>query len=222
MIAAGTPSWLVGSFNGQYFVGTPWFTWIKSAERPVASGAAPKEIHPSDWSSGFNDAMPKLFISYRRSDSSDVTGRLFDRMKDHFGRDNVFIDIDGIPFGVDFRKHLSEAVGKCDVLLAVIGNHWLDAAQEDGQQKNRRLDDLQDWVRIEIEAALARGIPVIPVLVGQSSMPRDKDLPGDLKELAYRNAAEVRSGRDFDDHVGRLIRGLERLQGKKRELQEDL
>ena len=165
--------------------------------------------------------MPKLFISYRRHDSADATGRLHDHLKDHFGPEEVFFDVEGIPLGVDFRKHLSEAVGRCDVLLAVIGGGWLNASFGAGpQQGQRRLDDPQDWVRIEVEVALARGIPVVPVLVGQATMPGEADLPEGLKELAYRNAAAVRSGADFLGHLDRLIRGLERLLEKRHEVRE--
>ena len=129
-------------------------------------------------------------------------------MKSHFGRDSVFIDVDTIPYGVDFRKHLHAAVGKCDVLLAVIGSKWLDSRQEDG---TRRLDDPRDFVRIEIVAALQRAIPVIPVLVDQVGMPKNSQLPEDLSELAFRNAAQVRPGLDFNSDVDRLIHGLQKL-----------
>jgi CheY-like chemotaxis protein len=152
--------------------------------------------------------MPKIFISYRREDSEHITGRLYDRLEQRFGRDNVFMDVETIPLGVDFREHLDRAVGRCDTLLAVIGERWLDIRHPEGQ---RRLDDPGDFVRIEIQAALARGIPVIPVLVGAAMMPGVQDLPEGLKPLAYRNAAEVRSGRDFHDHVDRLARGIEHL-----------
>ena len=86
--------------------------------------------------------------------------------------------MDSIPYAVDFRKHLTEAVSRCEVLLAVIGDRWLDAAFSEGpQQGKRRLDEPGDYVRIEIEAALARGIPVIPVLVDQATMPSESKLP---------------------------------------------
>ena len=165
--------------------------------------------------------MRKLFISYRRRDSADATGRIYDRLLAHFGHEAVFLDVDGIPLGMDFRKHLSEAVGQCEVLVAVIGEHWLTACSEQGPfLGRRRLDDPQDYVRIEIEAALARGIPVVPVLVAHATMPSEADLPVGLKDLAYRNAAEVRSGPNFGGQVGRLIRGLEQLLARKSELQE--
>jgi formylglycine-generating enzyme required for sulfatase activity len=165
--------------------------------------------------------MSRCFISYRRDDSADVTGRLSDRLKSRFGPEAVFLDIDGIPLGVDFRRYLADEVNRCDVLLAVIGDLWLEATYLDGPKLGtRRLDDPDDFVRIEIEAALARGIPVVPLLVGRSALPRASDLPDSLKELAYRNAAAVRSGPDFDGQVDRLIRGLEQLLATNRKLRE--
>jgi eukaryotic-like serine/threonine-protein kinase len=165
--------------------------------------------------------MSKLFVSYRRDDSADVTGRLHEKLESHFGPGTVFMDIEAIPLGVDFRMHLAEEVNRCDVLLAVIGDHWLDATYKDGPKKDaRRLDDPQDYVRIEVESALARGVPVVPLLVGRTAMPREADLPDGLKELAYRNAAAVRSGPDFHGQVDRLIRGLEQLLVRNRDIRE--
>src|SRR5438477_638897 len=110
--------------------------------------------------------MPTIFLSYRREDSADAAGRLHDHLGAHFGRESVFMDVDTIPFGVDFREHLDEAVSRCDVLLAVIGERWLDACHPPGpKQGQRRLDDPADFVAVEIHSALARDIPVIPVLV---------------------------------------------------------
>jgi formylglycine-generating enzyme required for sulfatase activity len=165
--------------------------------------------------------MSKLFVSYRRDDSADLTGRLHEKLEGHFGPGTVYMDINATPLGVDFRKHFADEVNQCDVLLAVIGDRWLDAAYQDGPKKDtRRLDDPQDYVHIEVRSALARGIPVVPLLVGRSAMPREVDLPDGLKELAYRNAAVVRSGLDFHGQVDRLIRGLEQLLARKQELCE--
>jgi hypothetical protein len=152
---------------------------------------------------------PKLFISYRREDSEHIAGRICDRMITQFGKDNIFFDIETIPLGVDFRVYLSESVSQCSILLAIIGESWLDIRHPDGNRKGeRRLDDPADFVRIEIAAALVRNIPVIPVLVGRAEMPREAELPEPLKPLTYRNAAEVRSARDFSAHIDRLIRGI--------------
>lgn len=157
--------------------------------------------------------MPIIFISYRRDDSIDAAGRIYDRLADRFGRESVFMDVDTIPFGIDFRRYLQDAIARCDLLLAVIGHHWQEARYCEGPSEGRRrLDDPCDFVRIEIQTALERGIPVIPVLVGRATMPLEVELPDGLKELAYRNAAEVRPGRDFHDHVARLIRGIESLE----------
>ena len=159
--------------------------------------------------------MPKLFISYRRNDSADATGRLHDRLKNHFGEESLFYDVDSIPLGHDFHKVIGEAVGKCDALLAIIGETWVEATDENGQ---RRLENPNDLVRIEVESALARDIPVVPVLIGKALMPTEPELPGGLKTLARRNAATVHSGTDFEGQVERLIRGLERLFADKNEL----
>jgi hypothetical protein len=156
--------------------------------------------------------MAKLFLSYRREDSLDVAGRIYDRLAGHFGTDSVFMDVDTIPYGVDFRLYLTNWVARCEALLVIIGRHWLDAFHESGPKEGeRRLDDPTDFVRIEVAAALARGIPVVPVLVSGASMPVPDCLPPELADLAYRHAAEVRSGRDFHGHMSRLIEGLERL-----------
>jgi len=114
------------------------------------------------------------------------------------------MDIDAIPFGEDFREHIDAAVGQCDVVLAVIGTKW---AGETGA--HRRLDDLRDFVRIELESALNRNLPVIPILIDHARMPGEADLPPSLGRLAFRNAIELDQGRDFHPHVDRLIRGIE-------------
>jgi hypothetical protein len=158
------------------------------------------------------DHKTSIFISYRREDSKDIVGRIYDRLEAYFGREKVFLDIDKIPLGADFRERITHAVGQCGVLLVIIGEHWLEVRHGEGaNQGQRRLDDPSDFVRIEIEAALTRDIPVIPVLVSGAKMPGEQQLPEGLKELAYRNAAEVGSGRDFHDHVDRLVRAIKYL-----------
>ena len=149
-----------------------------------------------------------IFLSYRRSDSHDVTGRIYDRLAEHFGRDAVFKDVDSIPFGDDFRTHLNQGVGRCLVLVAVIGPTWLDVSETDGQ---RRVDNPNDWVRVELETALGRGIPVIPLLVGGARLPRADELPETLKELPNRGAAQARPDPDFHSDLNRLIRRLEEI-----------
>lgn len=156
--------------------------------------------------------MPQIFLSYRRSDSEYIAPMLSEKLQQHFGEDSVFFDEHSIPLGVDFREYIENAVGKCDVLIAIIGDQWLRAV--DGQG-NRRLDDPSDFVRIEIESALKRSIPVIPVLVDKVDMPAAKDLPQSIQSLAFRNATELRAGRDLNQHLEQLVRGLKSLFGLK-------
>jgi hypothetical protein len=151
-------------------------------------------------------AVKTIFISYRRQDSGDVTGRIYDRLVQQFGREAIFKDVDSIPLGVDFRISLGDAVGQCNLLLAVIGRQWLSSQNESGA---RRLDDPRDFVRIEIEAALQRDIPVIPLLVQGSEAPGENDMPPSLQALVYRNAITIRPDPDFHHDVDRLIKGIE-------------
>src|SRR5688572_3433982 len=115
----------------------------------------------------------KIFISYRRADSMGHAGRLFDALQEHFGRDNVFMDLSGIDSGADFAAVIQQAIGSCDALVAVIGDQWLTCADGTG----RRLDSPDDFVRREVAAALDRGVPVVPVLVERTAMPAADTLP---------------------------------------------
>jgi hypothetical protein len=146
-----------------------------------------------------------VFISYRRQDSADATGRIYDRLVQQLGRSHVLKDVDSVPLGVDFRKHLDQFVSSSDIVLAIIGEQWLDARDTDGR---RRIEDPADLVRIEIESALQRGIPVIPVLVRGAHMPKASDLPATMKDLAYRNGISVRPDPDFHTDADRLIAGV--------------
>ncbi|MBH0181063.1 MAG: SUMF1/EgtB/PvdO family nonheme iron enzyme [Nitrospira sp.] len=149
--------------------------------------------------------MSKILISYRREDSADVTGRIYDRLVQQFEREAVFKDVDSIPLGVDFRIYLDEQVAKCDVFLAVIGRDWMKAG---GRKGKSRLDDPGDYVRIEVESALKRHIPVIPVLVGGASIPFVERLPASIQGLSYRNGIAVRPDPDFHRDMDRLIEYL--------------
>lgn len=148
-----------------------------------------------------------VFISYRRQDSPHITGRIYDRLAAHFGREFVYKDVDSIPLGLDFRKHLQEHVGRCAVLVAVIGKRW-NPFSDTGEP---RLSDPRDYLRIEVESALERDIPVIPVLVDGAEIPAEKDLPPSLATLAYRNGILVRQDPDFHHDLDRLERGIEAL-----------
>ena len=148
----------------------------------------------------------KIFVSYRREDARGDAGRLTDRLKQHFGDKQIFRDVEAIEPGLDFVESISNAVGACAVLLAIIGPNWLKTVDAAGQ---RRLDDPHDFVRLEVSAALNRGIRVVPVLVGGAPMPNAEELPEPLRSLARRQAHELSDSRwDFD--VQHLIETLER------------
>ena len=150
--------------------------------------------------------LPKIFLSYRREDSADIVGRVYDRLESDFGRGQVFLDIDKIPRGIDFRKHITESITACDVLLAVIGKLWLGKSA-----RQSRLNNDDDFVRVELETALRYNIPIIPVLVSNASMPVPADMPESLRPIAYLNAAVLDSGRDFQAHMQRLIDDIEKF-----------
>jgi hypothetical protein len=147
--------------------------------------------------------MPRITISYRRDDSPDITGHILDRLADHFGRQAVFRDIDSIPPGADFRRHIDRVVDESDIILAIVGPRWIGPDDE--------LLRPGSPVRLEIETALRKDKPLIPVLVSRAVMPHPDMLPDSLHDFACRNAVQVDSGQDFDVHVGRLIRAIERL-----------
>jgi hypothetical protein len=160
--------------------------------------------------------MNKMLISYRRDDTLALTGRVFDRLLSHFGHGSVVMDIDSIPVGADFRQYITDAIAECDVLVAVIGDRWLDSGS------GKRLDNARDVVRLEIETAMNRGLAVIPVLVADAQMPGEDELPASLKSFAYRNALRIDPGRDFHHHVDRLIQALDRLpSGRKAPVAQD-
>ena len=151
-----------------------------------------------------------VFISYRREDAAASAGRLADALVTRFGRNSVFMDVDTIEPGADYTEVIDQAVGHCDVLIALIGPHWLNAANARG----RRLDDPQDLVRLEIESALARNIRVVPALVGGAEMPTAEQLPGALAALAKRNAVELTDKRYRSD-LQFLLEPLDKLSQQK-------
>jgi TIR domain/PAN domain len=151
----------------------------------------------------------KIFINYRREDSIGTAGRLYDRLAQTFGRNNLFMDVDHIPAGVDFVEYLHSQVDACNVFLAVIGPNWLNAKDERGR---RRFDNPNDYVTIEIAAALARNIRVIPVLVDGARTPKADRLPDSVKPLVRRHAVEVRNtqfGRDAEALANKVREALQ-------------
>jgi len=152
----------------------------------------------------------KILISYRRADEAIAATMLHEKLAEIFGGEKVFMDVDAIPAGRDFRQYLEGEVAKADVVLVVIGAKWLNLCDSEGR---RRIDQPTDWVHIEIAAALKREIPVIPLLVGDAKMPTEAELPEPLCGLAYRQALPLRSGRDFHKDVGVLRHEIERTCG---------
>jgi hypothetical protein len=152
----------------------------------------------------------KIFISYRRDDSRYQARMIHAAFCKVIPSDHVFMDVNSIAPGANFRKILKDWVDQCEVLLALIGPGWIDA--RDVKTKMRRLDNKSDFVRIEIGEALKRGIPVVPVILDDAPMPDAELLPDDLKELADRQAEFVEY-RTFDADVERLIRKLKLSEG---------
>jgi sugar lactone lactonase YvrE len=146
-----------------------------------------------------------IFINYRRGDDPGFTGRLFDRLQEAFKPERLFMDVDNIAPGLDFVRVLEEKVAQCDVLLAVIGRGWTEASDATGA---RRLDNPDDFVRIEIESALKQNKRVIPVVVGEARMPRPEELPEAIRPLARRNAVRLTHERFRADAQG-LVKALQ-------------
>ena len=150
--------------------------------------------------------MSKVFISYRRDDSAGYAHAIYRELVHNFSKDRVFMDVDTVEPGLDFGRVIEEAVGKCDVLVALIGKRWAG----DEPNGRTRLDNEKDYVRLEVSTALARGIRVIPVLVDGMTMPSEDNLPTLLQPLARRNAIEISNTR-FNFDVERLITAVRKI-----------
>lgn len=153
--------------------------------------------------------MGKVFISYRREDAAGYARAIYEELTERFTPDRIFMDVDAIEPGLPFDQVIRDAVGQCEVLLVLIGARWL-APQSGGKT---RLEDERDFVRLEIAAALARNIRVIPVLLDGAPMPKEADLPEALRGLVWRNAIEVSNSR-FSADVGRLTEVLAKVLGE--------
>jgi TIR domain len=157
----------------------------------------------------FGGEMTKVFINYRRDDSQRESVKIYNRLAEAFGHDNLFLDVAGIPKGDDFVEVLKEALGRCNVLLSLIGPQWLTLKDSDG---NRRIDNAGDLVRLEIREALKRDIRIIPALLEGTRMPTSADLPSDLEALARRNAISISTG-TFDADMTTLFDTLSKEMG---------
>jgi formylglycine-generating enzyme required for sulfatase activity len=148
--------------------------------------------------------MSTVFISYRRENTAGEARALFNDLVARLGENSVFMDVDSIALGRDFRTVLQETTASCDLMLVLIGRNWTDAKDEGGRA---RLENPADYVRLEIESALKRDIAVTPVLVQGAHMPTPEDLPAEIKNLAYRNGFELSHNR-WESDVGEMVRRL--------------
>ena len=176
----------------------------KSRERSMDPD--PVAVQASGSLSPTTPAMGRIFVSYRRQDTAFPAVALYERLAQRFGPEQVFKDVDNVELGEDFVTKITEAVASCDILLALIGQRWVDITDADG---TRRLEDPEDFVRLEIEAALDRGVLLIPILVEGAIMPRSDRLPPSVSPLVRRQALELSPNR-FAADTERLVRVIER------------
>jgi hypothetical protein len=156
----------------------------------------------------------KLFLSYRRDDpwGASTAHRLYDVLVQRYQTENIFLDVDAIPAGTDFRDVIEKSVRRADGLLVLMGDQWTALMKKKGKSAD-------DFVRLEVKCALEARLFVIPVLIGQATqMPLATDLPSDIAALASKNAAPLDTGRDFPAHARRLIDQIDRREVKARQV----
>jgi hypothetical protein len=175
------------------------------APAPAAEPAAP----PATGSRPPAASKPGVFVSYRRQDEPYLAHLLADRLREHLGEHRVFLDVDSIELGRDYREAIEGALASCGAMLVLMGDQWLESADERGR---RRLDSPADYVRLEIETALRRGIRIIPVVVDSATMPDERELPESLADLAYRQAQPI-SNRNLQSDAERFASLLDRVLG---------
>lgn len=168
----------------------------------LAHGPHPPAAHGAPAGTG-------IFICYGRAETGDVTGRIYDRLIDWWGRDCVFKDVDDLSLGADFRSQLASWVAKASIVLVVIGRGWSDARRAQSFE--------EDFVRMEIEVALEHGVLLVPVLVQNAPMPLPGELPDSIRALAFAQAAVVRSDPDFHADMDRLIREISKVAPRSEE-----
>src|SRR5579875_453986 len=150
--------------------------------------------------------MNKVFLSYRRRDIPQTTGRIYDRLKSRYGKEQIFKDVQSLPAGANFREYILKALKQCTVQLVIIGPNWLNAVDDDGKP---RLYNPDDTVRLEIEVAMEHGILIIPVLADGAVMPHAEQLPPSLSPLVFHHALPIRVDPDFDVDIENLFVEIE-------------
>jgi hypothetical protein len=184
-----------GGIISQFWAGIT----LRLTKRPIPKLPIPKRPTPKP-------RGPNVFISYRRMDTAQIAGRVYDRLAREIPEDEIFFDVDTIPIGVDFRQNISSTVNRTAVLLVLVGERWLSLWKRSGWLLGSKSEE--DFVQLEIELALASGVPILPLLVENVAMPRAGDLPSAIEEFVSLNAARIRSGRDFNTD---MVRVLERI-----------
>jgi len=170
-------------FTARYRLQDPLSGWQASTSTPRSYVCRFRLLEP----------MPsKIILSYRRSDSDVITGRIRDNLANHYGEDAVFMDIDSIPLGFDYRQQMRDALSDNNVMIAVIGPKWLG-----GRGKDARINANNDPVRIELETAFQQGMRIIPVLVSGATMPKAADLPQSCRSFAISMPAKSTAGAIF-------------------------
>lgn len=158
--------------------------------------------------------MPKIFVSYRRADSAALCGHICERLRQHFGNEEVFRDIESIPPGTDFAAAIAKALSTIAVMVVLIGPNWVGEEKKKGllrltRKPKRRIDDEKDLVRLEVEAAIENRILLIPATIDKADLPDAGNLPGKIRKLADYHCLNIDSGIDFDTHIARLIHAIE-------------
>jgi TIR domain len=155
--------------------------------------------------------MAKIFMCHRRGDDDAMMRLLYDRLEQEFGREEMLVDVDAIPLGMDFRNVLQEAVSRSEVMLVLIGPRWLTKLDHDGR---RRVDNPHDFVRMEIEQALQLSVPIIPVLLDGAPFPKLNEVPDTLRPLLFRHAVAISSA-SFQSDLEKLVRTLRSIRPKE-------
>jgi len=155
--------------------------------------------------------MSKIFISYRRDDSPYASTAVYDRLVRSFGSNNLFKDVDTIPLGVNFKNYINKVISQCEIVLVLIGPLWLKVTDSEGL---RRLFQPNDLVRLEIESAIEREIPIIPLLLSGVRMPTPKELPESISSLPFFQGMSLRPGPDMENDLNRLISSIRSILGQ--------
>lgn len=191
---------------------------VDSSIRQIFSGGFEllKEYHIArfhiSYSRGLTELLrglskPRIFISYRREDSSETANKIYESLKQKFP-DSLVFDVETIPLGVNIKSYLRDIIRYCFVQIVIIGEKWVDI--RDKVTNEKRLNNPADFVRLEIESAIKEGIAIIPVLVDKANMPHLDDLPESIKSLGYRNALDL-SEENFEEQIQKLIKRLEEI-----------